>query len=1419
MPDINVQVTDVSDINVQVNDNPISISASILGTQGPTGPNSAGGGSNVQVTGSSTLSNVNITGTGNVSVITIGTLTYISGSSASSTNGYPSDNPANFSTSGNLQNTGINLQNSINLISGNLNTSGQNLYQAILGLSGLLSGNIQTTGQNLFNLLNNYTGYQNNNPSGFIRSIDTGNFDSNLVHKTGTEIIVGGKIFSFDDVVTIISGNTIQTAIIQNSSNQVFFDIENLDIMDGNGLVSIGPMEKRLYSSGTNFVTVDWFNHRLYDTGLSITLDWQNKILSGNWSGLGTLRINGNIVTTGGPYYSSDNPSGFITSFVAGVSVTGVSITGGNAITGLFNINAGSNITLTQNGNNTLSIASTAAGGGGGAAITGLSITGDLYSSGVNGKWNISGKNNIYVLKSGNNDIFISGDTSALATASNLQGTGSNLYVYITSLSGAEDTKIANINNLTGTFYPYNNPSNFANSGNLQSTGSNLQASINSINNLTGTFYPYNNPQNYISTGNADNRYVDLINNQNIFGNKVLHNTLSISGSGQYLALQFLNNNDLKLIHSGIIADNCWSLGMNNTILGAGFNDQVVIGNNNSSQNFVGTIVGVGNNIVMNEDGSIFGENNTMLNGASSQIVGFGNTIQDGSQNIIFGLSNTVSGTNLGAVGLSLINKVDNTLDLGTSNTTKVSIGTNNTLFRTPIILTGINGVSGIFLTGYNIVALNNLTISGNTVVTGGPYYTFDNPSNFANSGNIQSTGQTLYTYITNTSGNLDTRLYQTGSNLLALISASAAGVSSISVTGHAVQSGSINFTGAGNVTVLTGINNTIIFSGDISTLATIINLASTGSTLYNDIVSLSGVGNNTITNLQSTGSNLYNLINNFSGVFNSSGTQYTNSINTLTTNLASTGSTLQSKISLLQTYTGVSITGLGTNNYIPRFTSDGTGLVNSSIIDSGTNISTMGITLTGNTLVANSGNVTVGTPILDLNQGWNAAGVLFTGIKMNITDQASSNSSNLIDLRVANTSKLNIDKFGQLTATNIKIAFQSNGGGQFNLFDGSSQERASISTNGLQLSSGNNGTPCAIKWTNNILDNQTVDLVLWRETSDTLTMNLEQVFPVTQTIKAADAIHTGINISGSNFIIAAGRSVGTGLGGKILFQTSQSTGVSGSALNPLITRMIIDSTGFIGINTLNPISSLDITGNIISSGITATNYIAQNNLNLISNNTNTGIILSGNTININQNYTFLSGSGTNLYILSNPVLTGILAGTNITVQNNTNGSFTINSAAAGVTGIYISGGNSHSGAIQFTGSNGISIVDSGNNVFLYTLPNFSKSLTLEYPVAGDSITLFYTDAPLKVNKLITLLSGDTNQTLDFNIRLSTGRNVSPYYSLFNSTQTTTSINTGTLYTSFNNNVISGNSYVWLDILATGGNLYKFSETLFYNYI
>lgn len=84
------------------------------------------------------------------------------------------------------------------------------------------------------------------------------------------------------------------------------------------------------------------------------------------------------------------------------------------------------------------------------------------------------------------------------------------------------------------------------------------------------------------------------------------------------------------------------------------------------------------------------------------------------------------------------------------------------------------------------------------------------------------------------------------------------------------------------------------------------------------------------------------------------------------------------------------------------------------------------GGTLTG-PVTMTGGTVTTSTPLIDATQTWNAAGVTFTGWKLNVTDTASAAGSLLADWQVGGASKAYLNKSGVLTfvgndATKIQI-------------------------------------------------------------------------------------------------------------------------------------------------------------------------------------------------------------------------------------------------------------------------------------------------------------------------------------------------------------------------------------------------------------
>lgn len=66
---------------------------------------------------------------------------------------------------------------------------------------------------------------------------------------------------------------------------------------------------------------------------------------------------------------------------------------------------------------------------------------------------------------------------------------------------------------------------------------------------------------------------------------------------------------------------------------------------------------------------------------------------------------------------------------------------------------------------------------------------------------------------------------------------------------------------------------------------------------------------------------------------------------------------------------------------------------------------------------------VTVSTPLPDIRQAWNAGGVTFTAVKLNITDTASAAGSLLLDLQVGGVSKWSVTKAGAvLQASSLTV-------------------------------------------------------------------------------------------------------------------------------------------------------------------------------------------------------------------------------------------------------------------------------------------------------------------------------------------------------------------------------------------------------------
>jgi hypothetical protein len=83
----------------------------------------------------------------------------------------------------------------------------------------------------------------------------------------------------------------------------------------------------------------------------------------------------------------------------------------------------------------------------------------------------------------------------------------------------------------------------------------------------------------------------------------------------------------------------------------------------------------------------------------------------------------------------------------------------------------------------------------------------------------------------------------------------------------------------------------------------------------------------------------------------------------------------------------------------------------------------TAGRAVDGLSFTATGGTVVLSAPVWNATQTWNAGGVTFTGMKLNVTDTASASGSLLMDLQVGGASKATVNKAGGLTTQSSIIA------------------------------------------------------------------------------------------------------------------------------------------------------------------------------------------------------------------------------------------------------------------------------------------------------------------------------------------------------------------------------------------------------------
>lgn len=490
-------------------------------------------------------------------------------------------------------------------------------------------------------------------------------------------------------------------SIISNSQINLINNIIYLDYLSFSPIKSIDFGNRILYtnSADVDVSMLDWNLGKLYSntfSGPELSLDWQNRILSGNWS------LSGKSLATGGPY----SPTGHTHSFtgISAINVSGRSITGNTiTVTGL------GNVYITTGINGIIQISGNGSSSSNGS-YSQSPWSGDVDASGRNltGVTSISGKN-----FSGNYGVFASGLTISgqpVVTGVN------NYFTGLLTITGANYINVSSLGS-NGVLISGNTILNDSNG--LPSLDLNNRYCVDSSN--YASFYWQ--ARTLIDTAGATSiDWQSRVAKDSAGQNTINYNTCSLS-SGAPVALRW-NTKTL----SGI-----WTAGTGLNVIGI----PVVTGI---------TVVGV--NTLPGPSWSIQG-----INGISIS-TGAGSVIQvDGSAIVAGVASQTPWASNINASGYNL---------------------------------TGATSISGKNLSGNYGVFASGLTVSGNNVVTGGPY------SPTSHSHDLSASG------------------FFTSSNFT--------GITTINASSSLVTGNTITITGLGTVTISTGVGGVIRISGSGNT-------------------------------------------------------------------------------------------------------------------------------------------------------------------------------------------------------------------------------------------------------------------------------------------------------------------------------------------------------------------------------------------------------------------------------------------------------------------------------------------------------------------------------------------------------------------------------------------------------------------------
>jgi hypothetical protein len=636
------------------------------------------------------LNNINVSGSGIFNALDLNNIDVLSlsGVDISITSGNialtnrPTVNGTGIVLSGELNSTGILLNNRINSLSGSLNSSGSNLNNSIISLSGLFTGytgNLDATFASDIQLFN--TGVTLNtkidNLSGYINSTS-----SNIVFTTGNQTISGVKTFV---------------------ENTTFGDSTQGDF---------------LVISGNNFTVYGSGN---FTSGLFVN---GNAVLTG--VNLSSYATTANLALTGSTLDNKiSSLSGTLTNNYA--TITNLALTGSTLNS---NINSLSG-TLTSTYATITNLAS-----------TGSTLATNLVSTGFTLNNNINSLSGLFTGFTGNLDATYATDASVTTVANNLATTGSTLDTKINTLSGyvtgtnstfttnlasTGSTLNTRINNLSG--YINSTSSNIVFTTGNQSISGDKIFKNNVVIEQTGVF-------SAIDLSDTDSVLLSGIDIQIVSGSMTLTNPPTISGNPFItgnLALysttinlattgSTLNNSIISL--SGLFTGYTGNLDLTYATDLQVLNTGITL--NNSINSLSGTLTS--NYLTTSSASSTYATiTNLALTGSTlaGNLASTGSTLQTNINNLsntyatITNLASTGSTlvTNLASTGSTLVNNINSLSGLFTGYT-----GTLDNTYATDIQLantgsnlnTKINNLSGV-----SVLTFGDQNIGGNKTFTG----------------------------------------------------------------------------------------------------------------------------------------------------------------------------------------------------------------------------------------------------------------------------------------------------------------------------------------------------------------------------------------------------------------------------------------------------------------------------------------------------------------------------------------------------------------------------------------------------------------------------------------------------------------------------------------------------------------------------